>query len=315
MSTDVAVVAGERLARYGFPDGHPFGPDRHSAFMREFDARGLSKRVRLMDPREATYEELLAFHTPGYVDFVRERSQTGQGYLDAGDTPAFRGVYEAAANVVGATLQAADAIMSGECRRAFVPIAGLHHATRDRAAGFCVFNDCGVAIELLRKRAGLQRVGYVDIDAHHGDGVYYPFEEDPGVIFADIHEDGRYLYPGTGAAEETGKGAAQGLKLNLPVPPGSDDTIFENVWPRVIAHLEEHKPEFILLQCGADSVEGDPITHMRFSPAAHGKAARELVQLAERLGHGRVLAMGGGGYNRGNLAKAWNAVVESLVAG
>jgi acetoin utilization protein AcuC len=178
-----------------------------------------------------------------------------------------------------------------------------------------VFNDCGVAIELLRKRAGLQRVGYVDIDAHHGDGVYYPFEEDPGVIFADIHEDGRYLYPGTGAAEETGKGAAQGLKLNLPVPPGSDDTIFENVWPRVIAHLEEHKPEFILLQCGADSVEGDPITHMRFSPAAHGKAARELVQLAERLGHGRVLAMGGGGYNRGNLAKAWNAVVESLVAG
>src|SRR6202044_3147635 len=163
-------------------------------------------------PREATYEELLAFHTPRYVDFVRERSATGQGFLDAGDTPAFRGVYEAAAYVVGATLNAMDAIMDGRCRRAFVPIAGLHHAARDRAAGFCVFNDCGVAIEQL-KNAGLKHIAYVDIDAHHGDGVFYAFEHDAAVIFADLHEDGRYLYPGTGAAEETGRGAAVGTKL------------------------------------------------------------------------------------------------------
>ena len=112
--------------------------------------------------------------------------------------------------------------MHGECRRAFVPIAGLHHAARDRAAGFCVFNDCGVAIELL-KRAGLKRIAYVDIDAHHGDGVFYAFEDDPAVIFADLHEDGRYLYPGTGMAEEIGKGAARGMKLNVPLPPGADD--------------------------------------------------------------------------------------------
>ena len=103
----MGVVVGERLARYGFPDGHPFGPDRHAAFMREFEARGLDRRARLLEPREASYEELLAFHTPPYVDFVRERSQSGQGFLDGGDTPAFRGVYEAAATVVGASTRAA----------------------------------------------------------------------------------------------------------------------------------------------------------------------------------------------------------------
>jgi len=310
---DVAVVVSERLARYGFGDGHPFGPDRHAAFVREFDSRGLGERVQILEPRVASYDELLAFHTPQYVDFVRERSATGQGFLDGGDTPAFRGVYEAAAIVVGATLNATDAIMSGECRRAFVPIAGLHHAARDRAAGFCVFNDCGIAIEILRKRSGLERIAYVDIDAHHGDGVFYGFEDDAGLIFADLHEDGRYLYPGTGASEETGLGSAKGTKLNLPLPPGADDRVFAREWPKVIAHLERFDPQFIILQCGADSLEGDPITHLKLTAASHGHAARELAQLADRIGHGRVLALGGGGYNRGNLAQAWNAVVENLL--
>src|SRR6266446_4355862 len=311
--SSVAVVLSERLARYGFGDGHPFGPDRHAAFVREFEARGLDRRVRVLEPRTATDEELLAFHSPAYLGFVRERSASGQGFLDAGDTPAFRGVYEAAACVVGATLNAADAIMHEECRRAFVPIAGLHHAARDRAAGFCVFNDCGVAIELLRSESGLKRVAYVDIDAHHGDGVFYAFEDDAGVIFADMHEDGRYLYPGTGSAEETGRGAAEGTKLNVPLPPGADDTTFAAVWPRITAHLERFAPEFIILQCGADSLEGDPMPHLRFPPNAHGRAAREQAEHADRLGHGRVRALGGGGYNRDNLAQAWTAVVENLM--
>lgn len=309
------VIAGERLARYGFGEGHPFGLDRHAAFMREFETRGLDRRVRMAEPRAATDEELLAFHTPEYVALVRERSLTGQGYLDYGDTPAFRGVFEAASFVVGSSVAAAEAIMDGQARRAFIPIAGLHHAARGSAAGFCVFNDCGVVIEVLRRRFGLERIAYVDIDAHHGDGVFYAFEDDPQVVFADVHEDGRFLYPGTGAAHETGRGAAEGTKLNVPMPPGAGDEEFASVWPEVIGHLEKFEPQFILLQCGADSVDGDPITHLRYSPAAHAKAATDLVQLAERLGHGRLLATGGGGYNRTNLAKAWTGVVESLVAG
>lgn len=309
------VIVGERLARYGFGEGHPFGPDRHAAFVREFEARGLARRVRLGEPRQASEDELLAFHTPEYVELVRDRSRSGQGFLDAGDTPAFRGVFEAAAVVVGSTVSAADAIMAGQARRAFVPIAGLHHAGRGHAAGFCVFNDCGVVIELLRRRHGLERIAYVDIDAHHGDGVFYAFESDPAVVFADLHEDGRFLYPGTGAAHETGRGAAQGTKLNVPLPPGAGDAAFGAEWPRVLAHLERFAPQFIVLQCGADSIEGDPITHLQFTPAVHARAAADLVALAERLGHGRVLATGGGGYNRVNLARAWNAVVEGLLSG
>jgi len=308
----VAVVVSERLARYGFGDGHPFGPDRLAAFVREFSVRGLPQRVTLLEPRDASDEELATFHTAEYLEFVRERSVSGTGLLDAGDTPAFRGVYEAAAGVVGATLSCMEAILQGRCRRAFVPIAGLHHAARNRAAGFCVFNDCGVAIEQL-ERAGLEHIAYVDIDAHHGDGVFYAFEDDAKVVFADLHEDGRYLYPGTGAAGETGRGAAAGTKLNVPLPPGADDAVFANVWPRVLAHLGKYEPQFIILQCGADSLEGDPITHLRFSPEVHGRAARDLKALAESLGHGRVLALGGGGYNRSNLAHAWTAVVENLL--
>lgn len=309
---NVAVVVSERLARYGFGDGHPFGPDRLAAFVREFAARGLAQRVRVLEPRSATDAELGSFHSAEFLAFVRERSASGTGMLDGGDTPAFKGVYEAAAIVVGATLSAMEAIMQGECRRAFVPIAGLHHAARSRAAGFCVFNDCGVVIEQL-KLAGLKHIAYVDIDAHHGDGVFYAFEDDAAVVFADLHEDGRYLYPGTGGADETGRGAAVGTKLNVPLPPGADDELFASVWPRVTAHLKKFAPEFIILQCGADSLEGDPITHLRFSPRVHGQAARELAELADELGHGRVLALGGGGYNRANLAQAWTTVVENLM--
>jgi acetoin utilization protein AcuC len=312
-SSSVLLVAGERLARYGFGEGHPFGPDRHAAFLAEFTARGLDKRVCQMETRAATREELQSFHTARYVDFVAERSRTGEGYLDAGDTPAWRGIYEAAADVVGATLLAAEQIMAQRHRRAFVPIAGLHHAARDGAAGFCVFNDCGVAAEMLRRNHGLKRVAYVDIDAHHGDGMYYGFENDPDLIFADIHEDGRYLYPGTGREDEVGGGAAAGSKLNIPMPPGSDDAAFAEVWPRVLAHVRKFEPEFILLQAGADSVEGDPITHMRFSAAAHQRAARDLGALADELGHGRLLGTGGGGYNRINLAQAWSGVVQGML--
>ena len=175
-----------------------------------------------------------------------------------------------------------------------------------------MFNDCGVAMEMLRRNHGLKRIAYVDIDAHHGDGVFYGFESDPDLIFADIHEDGHYLYPGTGARTETGSGAAAGSKLNIPVPPGADDAVFDAEWPRVLAHLRKFQPEFILLQAGADSVEGDPITHMRFSAETHARRAR-LAQLADELGHGRVLGTGGGGYNRINLAQAWTGVVQGVL--
>jgi acetoin utilization protein AcuC len=313
MSAPVAVVAGEAIARYGFGTGHPFGPDRHDCFVRELAAQGLADAVLHHEPRSASWEELASFHTTAFLEFVQQKSVTGEGYLDGGDTPAFRGVFEAASSVVGATLVAVEALMSGACRRAFVPIAGLHHAARGRAAGFCVFNDIGVAVERLRSQHGLRRIAYVDIDAHHGDGVFYAYDEDPDLVFADIHEDGRELYPGTGAAEETGRGAAAGTKLNLPLPGGAGDAEFAVAWGRVEAFLERFPSEFILFQCGADSLAGDPITHLRYTEAAHALAARRLCEIADRQGHGRVLGLGGGGYNRRNLARAWTGVVRSFL--
>jgi acetoin utilization protein AcuC len=305
---------GERIARYGFPGGHPFGPDRHGAFQREFDQRALAARVTLLEPVQASVEDLLLFHTRSHVEFVQRSSELGNGVLDGGDTPSFRGVYEAAACVVGASLQAAEWIMAGPRRRAFVPIAGLHHAARDRAAGFCVFNDCGVVIEALRRRHGLRCIAYVDIDAHHGDGVFYAFEDDPQLIIADLHESAQTLYPGTGHEHESGTGAAAGTKLNMPLPAGAGDAQFAAVWPLMLEHVALYKPEFLILQCGADSVAGDPLTNLRFSPAMHARAAADLCTLADSLGHGRVLALGGGGYDRANLAQAWTGVVQALLA-
>jgi len=312
--SNVLLVAGDSIARYGFGDGHPFGPDRHEAFMRELHEAGLDGTVQRSAPRLATREELESFHASEYLDLVRDRSVTGHGYLDSGDTPAWKGVFEAASHVVGATLVAVDAVMRGSARRAFIPIAGLHHAARGAASGFCVFNDCGVAIEILRRHYGVQRVAYIDIDAHHGDGVYYAFEADPDVSIADIHEDGRHLYPGTGAASETGTGAAKGTKLNIPVAPGATDEVFHQAWSRIEEFLRAMRPEFLLFQCGADSVAGDPITHLQFTPEAHAHAARRLCVIADELGHGRVVGMGGGGYNRRNLALAWTGVVKAFVA-
>ena len=313
MSDPVLVYKGDEIAAYGFGDPHPFGTDRHDVFHRELAEAALDDAIRYMPPRRASVDELLLFHMPEYIDKVSRMSKEGRGYLDAGDTPALPGIYDAACDVVGTTLAAVDAVMHGEAKRAFVPIAGLHHAARDRAAGFCVFNDCGVAAEYLRQRHGLSRIAYVDIDAHHGDGVFYGFADDPDLIFADIHEDGRYLYPGTGAAEETGTGRARGTKLNVPLAPGADDAEFRMAWRQVEAYLDAAEPEFIIFQCGADSLEGDPITHLCFSEQAHADAAATLCRLADKHCGGRLIGAGGGGYNRQNIARAWTRVVQAFV--
>ena len=309
----VRVYVGEDLARYGFGEGHPFGPDRLDAFWNESKRRGLDKMVDIGTPVPCEEQDLVRFHTQEYIDKVKILSKDGSGFLDYGDTPAFKGMYEAVRYVAGTLLDAAREVIEGEHKRCFVPIAGLHHARRDIAAGFCVVNDIGICIEALRADYGIKRIGYVDIDAHHGDGVYYSFDDDPDLIFADMHEDGRYLYPGTGAASETGQGKAEDSKLNIPMPPGADDEAFHRQWPRLEQFVRDGQPEIILLQAGADSISGDPITDMAYSPAAHYHATQQLCKIADEVCHGRFIAMGGGGYNRDNLARAWNAVVEAML--
>ena len=313
MTMAVCVFNDQRLASYNFGEQHPFGPARFDAFNNAFLARGLDQQVKTCEAITATAEQIEWFHDRAYVEGVKLASLAGIGYLDQGDTPVVPGIYDAAALVAGTTLQAIRLIMQGECRRAFNPIGGLHHARHDRAAGFCVFNDCGIAIEALRHKYQVQRIVYVDIDAHHGDGVFYSYETDPDLWIVDLHEDGHFLYPGTGAVTETGQQKAVGTKLNVPMPMGADDAAFEKVWKAVHGFIDDAKPEFVLLQAGADSVRGDPITHMAYSSRVHARVTADLCKLADQHCEGRLLALGGGGYNLDNIAAAWCAVVQAMI--
>ncbi len=309
----LCVMLGDDLSNYHFGKEHPFGPKRYWRFKQEFEQRQLDKKTLLQPAQQATEEQLALFHTQEYIDKVKTLSAKGEGYLDCGDTPARKGIEQAARFVVGTTLKAVDLLIKNKCHFAFSPIAGLHHARRNTAAGFCVYNDCGIAIEYLRKEHHMQRIAYVDIDAHHGDGVFYEFEDDPDLCFVDFHQDGSTLYPGTGFINETGKGDAVGTKLNVPLPPGCTDKMAMALWKSAEDFIEKFEPEFILLQCGADSLADDPITQLNLSSEFHAYVATRLSLIADKYSHGRLLAMGGGGYNLENIKAAWNDVIEKLL--
>jgi acetoin utilization protein AcuC len=314
-----AVFYGKALARYGFGGSHPLGTDRLGAFWSKLQSEDISSVV-VEEPALGNDLDALSFHDKEYVDLVRAASKYGGVPLDRGDTPAFKGVFEASLYVVGSTLAALDYVITGRDRsgrkidHAFNPIGGLHHARRDTAGGFCVFNDIGVAILAARKKYGIKRIIYVDIDAHHGDGVFYEFEDDPLLFFADIHEDGQHLYPGTGSALETGKGPAAGTKINVPLEPGAGDEEFVEAFGRVEQFVDNVKPELIILQCGADGLAGDPITHLQYTERSHKFAVDSLHRLAHRYCSGKIIALGGGGYNRANIGRAWTEVVKSFAS-
>jgi len=312
---EIGLYYGDELLQYSFPNEHKFNKERVKSFWETIQIFGLLERreIRLLKPVLASVGMLELFHIRNYIDFVKNMSEIGSGMLDYGDTPAFKGVFEAARYVVGSVVDGLDRVMNGELGHCFIPVAGLHHARRDRAAGFCVFNDIGVAIIYAKKKYNLSRILYVDIDAHHGDGVFYEFYDDPTVYIADIHEDGRYLYPGTGFRDETGSPQAPNTKLNIPLQPGSTDKEFFEAFKEVEKFAKKVKPELILLQCGADGLEGDPITHLRYTYRAHRHAAEVLHEIAHIFCKGRLVATGGGGYNENNTAAAWSAVLMAFL--
>jgi len=299
---------------YSFPEPHPLRSDRYEAFARAVEGQGVDRLpgVMLCSPRMAGREEVELFHSPSYIEFVEGASRVGRGYLDYGDTPSFSGVYEAALWVVGATLRAAEAVLEGESLRAFNPVGGFHHARRDRAAGFCVFNDVGVAIEFAL-RSGVERVLYVDLDAHHGDGVFYGFYEDPRIWIFDVHEDGRYLYPGTGFRHETGAGEAEGTKRNVPLPPGAGDEELAEAARELDEFAALARPEIVFLQAGADGLAGDPLTHLQYSVSGYLSFVDAVLMIANDHAAGRVVAVGGGGYLGAALASAWVGLVKRLI--
>ena len=313
----VALVWDPALASYRFPRHHPMRPERFSLavdLMREWDlldepgGTGRSRsgeehvRARTWAPAPAPVEELLLFHTREYVDAVmaasadptREAEDMGLG---PGDTPVFAGMHEAAALAVGSTTLALDAVLKGRTTRAFNPAGGLHHAMPGRAAGFCIYNDCAIAIErATRSRRGLH-VAYVDIDAHHGDGVQAAFYDRADVLTLSVHESGRFLFPGTGDIDDIGTGPGVGACINVPLPPGAGPESYALVMHDVIAPALRHfRPDVIVAQLGGDTHVGDPLTHLTQTVAGHVDMARHIVGLSDKLCEGRLVAVGGGGY-------------------
>ena len=312
MTCKTGVAEGKELLLYAFPPPHPFTSERVRMFWKEL--RSTRLKVERFQPVKAGKGLLGLFQSKEHIKFVELASRSGYGALDQGDTPAFEGIFEAAQYAVGSTTAAVRKVMEGELVHAFNPVGGLHHARRNASSGFCVFNDVCISIEMLRKKYKVRRILYVDIDVHHGDGVYYSYESDPDLFIFDIHEDGRYLFPGTGSAEETGEGKARGTKVNVPLPPGSGDAAVLAQLPALGRFAKRARPEFIILQCGADGLRGDPIAGLDYTPATHRSITALLHKVSHEMCSGRMVALGGGGYDPNNCAKAWVEVVRTMIS-
>jgi acetoin utilization protein AcuC len=309
------LIWDEGFLDYNFGPQHPLRPIRVKLTYELMRSKGILQQesVEVVKPRLASREEILLFHEEGYVRLVEQYSKRGSGLLDMGDTPAFKGCYEASGLVVGASIVAADAVMSGGLSHAFNPSGGLHHAHPERASGFCIFNDPAVVIAHLKSRYKLKRIVYLDIDAHHGDGVMYGYYDDPRVLDIDFHESGNFLFPGTGFPDEIGKGEARGLKLNIPLPPSTGDEAYLEAFREVVPEtLKRFRPEIILVQCGADGHLDDRLAHLRLTTNVYAEVVSQMHDLAHELCNGRLLLFGGGGYTLANVPRVWTVAFSTL---
>lgn len=314
MGGKTTLVYSERFQDYYLGPSHPLRPIRVKLTYELIRAKELLDETnKVTEPRVASEEEIFLFHERDYVRLVQSYSKTGIGLLDAGDTPAFKGCFEATSLVVGASLEACDKIMTGEFDHAFNPSGGLHHAHPERASGFCIFNDPAISINYLKKKYNVHRLLYLDIDAHHGDGVMYGFYDDPGVLDIDFHESGLYLFPGTGSTDELGEHEAKGLKLNVPLPPGTGDESFLRSFHKITPDAtRKFRPEIILVQCGVDGHENDRLANLRLTEGTYAEVVSTMHSLAHELCGGRMILFGGGGYTLSNVPRAWTTAFGSL---
>ena len=316
MSRRAAFVYDEELSRHVLGPYHPMKPVRLQQtyeLLKAYEAfDGVSSQ--LVAPRPATEEEIGAFHLPEYIQAVK-RFSSGEdmhdaarfNFSNAGDNPVYPGMYEAAALSVGASIVAAEMIESGRADVAFNISGGLHHAASGRPSGFCVFNDPVVAIKQLVKKK--YRVAYVDIDAHHGDGVQNAFYDTDQVLTISLHESGMYLFPGTGSVQEMGVGSGAGYSVNLPLYPGTEDSAY--IWAfREVALplLDAFKPDVLATQLGIDAYHSDPLTHLRLSTVGFQQAVSDFGAMGIPW-----LAMGGGGYDLGAVARCWTLAYGVMV--
>jgi acetoin utilization protein AcuC len=314
------VWYGDDAPWYDHGPQHPLRPARVRLTRQLIHDYGIvdGRRVAETPARDATVEEIMLVHTAPYLEAVEAagRGEPGDWWrfgFGPGDNPIFPRMHESSARVVGASVVAAEAVLGGRAEHAFNPSGGLHHAMPDRASGFCVYDDPAVAIRWLLER-GVERVAYVDVDVHHGDGPQAIFYRDPRVLTISIHQSGRTLFPGTGFPHEWGAADAVGTKVNVPLPPFTDDEgwlrAFEEVVPPLV---EAWKPGVLVTQLGCDTHHSDPLANLGLSTAAYRRAAAVLHDLAHRAAGGRWVATGGGGYQWARVVpRAWTVYFAEM---
>jgi acetoin utilization protein AcuC len=312
VSDSTLVVWDEVLGSYDFGPSHPMRPLRLELTMDLARRMGVLDGVDVRTPEMASDDTLQLVHDPLYVASVRRAPDDLMGRLSlrwglgTGDNPVFPRMHEVSSLVTGASVDAARAVWEGTHQHAVNISGGLHHAMRDRASGFCVYDDPAVAIAWLLA-AGAQRVAYVDVDVHHGDGVQAAFYNDPRVLTVSMHESGRTLFPGTGFPDETGSGDAVGTSVNVALPPGTDDASWLRAFHAVVPQvLRAFKPQVIVTQHGCDTHALDPLANLQMTVDGQRVAYAALHQLTHELCEGRWVALGGGGYEPVQVVpRAW----------
>ena len=306
MTGATGFVYSDDYLKYNFGPSHPFQPIREKntfALLNELGVFG--EKVRHYEPKPASETDLYLAHSDGYVKFVKKMSDVGSGYLDYGDTPASKGIYEGSLAVVGGSIMCADLIMNGGVSHAFNPGGGLHHAKSDRAAGFCVFNDIAITIRYIQKKYGVKRIAVVDIDGHYGDGTQEILRREP-IMKIDLHRSGMGFYPGTGFVDEIGEGEGEGYSINVPLPAGTGDNAYLKAFTELVPPLiRSYKPEILLNQFGVDGHYADPLVGLSLTTKTFGTVASVLHSLASELCQGKYLIFGGGGYSPVDVVRCW----------
>ena len=318
VSDSVAVVWDEALLGYTMGGDHPLHPVRLDLTMRLADSLGVlaARRLEVVRPSPADVDLLTLVHDPAYLEAVRrapEHPDVGHG-LGTADNPIFPGMYDAAALITGGSVQAAREVHSGRVQHAVNISGGLHHAMRDAASGFCVFNDAAVAIAWLLGQ-GYERIAYVDLDVHHGDGVQTAFYDDPRVLTVSIHQTPLTLFPGTGFPEETGDpGKALGSAVNLALPNGTDDSAWLRAFTAVVPSvLRAFEPQILVTQCGCDAHHEDPLADLALTVDGQRASYQAMHELAHSLCDGKWVVLGGGGYGLVRcVPRAWTHLIAEV---
>ena len=323
MSERVALSwYGEDAPWYDHGPEHPLRPARVILTRRLIHDYGIvdGERVAEVPARSATDEEIGLVHTERYIEATKRagRGEPGDWWrygFGPGDNPIFPHMHEASARVAGASLVAAEAVIEGNVDHAFNPAGGLHHAMPDRASGFCVYDDPAIAIAWLL-RSGVDRVAYVDVDVHHGDGPQAIFFDDSRVLTISLHQDGRTLFPGSGFVDELGGGEARGTKVNVPLPPFTGDSAWLDAFRRVVPPLvKSWNPDILVTQLGCDTHHTDPLAMLTLTTGAYRETSRLLHELAHTAAGGRWLATGGGGYQWARVVpRAWTIYFAEMAA-